>query len=135
MLAAALVALGSPACSGGLSKPPPGLEKIDHVIIIMQENRSFDSYFGTYPGAAGYPRSFVLQDHMFEPVNASSEPSHMYMVSAWSARCRSGSDPATCVTNLTMPDPESIRTQTSKAAFAWTDITWLLHRSGVSWAY
>jgi len=25
------------------------------VIIIMQENRSFDSYFGTYPGAAGLP--------------------------------------------------------------------------------
>ena len=24
---------------------------IQHVVIIMQENRSFDSYFGTYPGA------------------------------------------------------------------------------------
>ncbi len=29
--------------------------KIDHVVIIMQENRSFDSYFGTYPGADGIP--------------------------------------------------------------------------------
>ena len=29
--------------------------KISHVIIIMQENRSFDSYFGTYPGADGLP--------------------------------------------------------------------------------
>ncbi len=28
-----------------------GIHKIRHVIIIMQENRSFDSYFGTYPGA------------------------------------------------------------------------------------
>ncbi len=26
---------------------------IRHVLIIMQENRSFDSYFGTYPGANG----------------------------------------------------------------------------------
>jgi phospholipase C len=26
---------------------------IQHVIIIMQENRSFDSYFGTFPGADG----------------------------------------------------------------------------------
>jgi phospholipase C len=26
---------------------------ITHVIIIMQENRSFDSYFGTFPGADG----------------------------------------------------------------------------------
>jgi phospholipase C len=25
---------------------------IQHVVIIMQENRSFDSYFGTFPGAA-----------------------------------------------------------------------------------
>ncbi len=29
--------------------------KIKHVVIIMQENRSFDSYFGTYPGADGIP--------------------------------------------------------------------------------
>jgi phospholipase C len=28
---------------------------IAHVIIIMQENRSFDQYFGTYPGADGFP--------------------------------------------------------------------------------
>jgi phospholipase C len=38
---------------------PPDLamarQKIRHVIIIMQENRSFDSYFGTYPGADGFP--------------------------------------------------------------------------------
>jgi phospholipase C len=30
-----------------------GIHKIRHVIIIMQENRSFDTYFGTYPGADG----------------------------------------------------------------------------------
>ena len=39
--------------------PPPArggdLHKIRHVVIIMQENRSFDSYFGTYPGADGIP--------------------------------------------------------------------------------
>src|SRR3974390_2934445 len=32
-----------------------GIHKIQHVIVIMQENRSFDSYFGTYRGAAGIP--------------------------------------------------------------------------------
>ncbi len=37
------------------SSIPPGIHKIRHVIIIMQENRSFDSYFGTFPGAAGFP--------------------------------------------------------------------------------
>jgi phospholipase C len=35
--------------------PPRGIHKIRHVVIIMQENRSFDSYFGTYPGADGIP--------------------------------------------------------------------------------
>ncbi len=33
----------------------PDIHKIKHVVIIMQENRSFDSYFGTYPGADGIP--------------------------------------------------------------------------------
>jgi phospholipase C len=30
-----------------------GLNKIKHVVIILKENRSFDHYFGTYPGANG----------------------------------------------------------------------------------
>jgi phospholipase C len=32
-----------------------GIHKIRHVVIVMQENRSFDSYFGTFPGADGIP--------------------------------------------------------------------------------
>src|SRR5690242_9928435 len=32
-----------------------GIHKIKHVIVIMQENRSFDSYFGTFRGADGIP--------------------------------------------------------------------------------
>jgi phospholipase C len=32
-----------------------GIHKIRHVVVVMQENRSFDSYFGTYPGADGIP--------------------------------------------------------------------------------
>jgi hypothetical protein len=32
-----------------------GIAKIKHVVVIMQENRSFDTYFGTYPGADGIP--------------------------------------------------------------------------------
>ena len=34
---------------------PVGIHKIRHIVIVMQENRSFDSYFGTYPGADGIP--------------------------------------------------------------------------------
>jgi phospholipase C len=32
-----------------------GIHKIQHVVVLMQENRSFDSYFGTFPGADGIP--------------------------------------------------------------------------------
>ena len=43
-----------PASAGALPAVD-GIQKIRHVIIIMQENRSFDSYFGTFPGADGIP--------------------------------------------------------------------------------
>jgi phospholipase C len=39
-------------CQLAAAKPPTPLK---HIIIIMQENRSFDSYFGTFPGANGFP--------------------------------------------------------------------------------
>jgi phospholipase C len=32
-----------------------GIEKLAHLIFVMQENRSFDHYFGTFPGADGIP--------------------------------------------------------------------------------
>ncbi|GAA4616812.1 alkaline phosphatase family protein [Actinoallomurus liliacearum] len=37
--------------------PPPGkgrLGDIKHVVVLMQENRSFDHYFGTLPGVRGF---------------------------------------------------------------------------------
>src|SRR5574341_66508 len=49
----------TPAVGSTPSLVPPQLalarQKIKHIIIIMQENRSFDHYFGTYPGADGIP--------------------------------------------------------------------------------
>jgi phospholipase C len=49
--------------SHGASAPPrpAGLEKIQHFVFIMQENRSFDEYFGTYPGVDGFPSGVCLQ--------------------------------------------------------------------------
>ena len=62
---AAVTALALAACTGHSTKhpaatsssvsPEAGISKIQHVIVVMQENRSFDSYFGTYPGADGIP--------------------------------------------------------------------------------
>jgi len=39
---------------------PPGLSNIQHFVFIMQENRSFDHYFGTYPGVEGIPPGACL---------------------------------------------------------------------------
>ncbi|MGD0044565.1 MAG: alkaline phosphatase family protein, partial [Isosphaeraceae bacterium] len=176
---------------------PSGIHKIQHVIVIMQENRSFDSYFGTFPGADGIPmqdgsptvcvpnppgpcekpyrdtadvngggphgeasavadvdsgamdgfigqvqkskstctnptdpacevlpgspadvmgyhdaseipnywtyaKDFVLDDHMFEPVKSWSLPDHLYLVSGWSAKCKS-TNPYSCVNAIVGP--------------------------------
>jgi phospholipase C len=68
-LSATLVVGGGASAGGRRFLPPParnstsgsavlaatGIHKIKHVVIIMQENRSFDSYFGTFPGANGIP--------------------------------------------------------------------------------
>ena len=37
-----------------LPMPLGGLDAIEHVIVLMQENRSFDHYFGTLQGVRGY---------------------------------------------------------------------------------
>ena len=265
-----------------------GISKIRHVVIIMQENRSFDSFFGTYPGADGIPakngqftvcvpdprtkgcdkpyhdsslvnggaghnlsdgiadidggkmdgfvksaedastrgcsstnpptpvclpsnppdvmgyhdareipnywtyaNDFVLQDHMFEPVDSWSLPAHLYLVSGWSAHCTS-TNPDSCtndpeqaaaaaqglnlndlpaafrscmaahgVTKLSttsVTDPKVIAAgeaclryltpadlqlllgnggeeASQLGLYSWTDLTYLLHKANVSWAY
>jgi len=50
----------SPKARAVLSPAPPGVEKIQHFVFIMQENRSFDSYFGTYPHVDGLPPNVCL---------------------------------------------------------------------------
>src|SRR5438477_8801739 len=35
--------------------PGTARDKLKHIVIILQENRSFDHYFGTFPGAEGIP--------------------------------------------------------------------------------
>jgi phospholipase C len=213
-----------------------GIHKIRHVVIIMQENRSFDSYFGTFPGADGIPglagnpgtvpcvpdpntggcqtpfhdtknrnaggphthaaavadinegamdgfvtsaeagrtnyckenpedprcslmpgapdvmgyhtgqeipnywayaRNFVLQDHMFESDVSWSLPAHLYLVSGWSATCSTAGDPMSCTPAVESPQepPGAPGYKGHTPDYAWTDITWLLHRYGVSWGY
>src|SRR5438309_2160578 len=81
----------------------------------------------------------VLQDHLFEGVRSWSLPSHLDMVSGWSARCSDPHDPMTCSTYIgyrpgaiARAGPRSI---VRKRPYAWTDLTYLLHRAHVSWRY
>ncbi len=196
-----------------------GIEKIQHIITISMENRSFDEYFGTYPGANGIPRNasgvptvcspdpakgtcqkpyvdhrdnnfggphgtanaradinngamngyvgqtehaqcsipsnpgcgsypidvmgyhvqsdipnywqyaqqFVLQDNMFQPDASWSLPAHLFMVSGWSALCANHAV-TSCKSTGAIPSSKPY-------LFAWTDLTYLLHKNNVSWRY
>jgi len=231
----------APAPSGGAIRSSPsgidpeaGIMNLDNLIFIVQENRSFDHYFGTYPGANGIPmdadgrptvcaqdpvlercvppyptrelvnaggphnheasvtsvndgkmdgfieaakvrgcvrdrdvgecgqiygpegqpdimafhderaipnywayaREYVLQDAMFAPTDSWTLPAHLFLVSGWSARCTDPSDAFTCSTDLEMGDLfDDLAWYEHPTLFGWTDITWLLHRNDVSWAY
>src|SRR5579859_3333092 len=52
-------ALATPAKSLAMPECTP-LSAIEHVVIFINENRSFDSYFGTYGGVRGFSDSKVL---------------------------------------------------------------------------
>jgi phospholipase C len=83
------------------------------------------------PNYWAYARNFVLQDHMYEPNASWSLPAHLFMVSEWSARCARRGDPMSCVSALQNPvNPNNVR-----ADYAWTDLTYLLHKRQVSWRY
>src|SRR5207248_1834875 len=79
-----------------------------------------------------YAREFVLQDHMFEPAASWSLPAHLFLVSAWSAACSRSGVAASCRSNLGNPDRDRVA---GHPDYAWTDLTYLLHRDGVSWRY
>lgn len=219
-----------PASSSAGTLITGGIRKIKHVIMIMQENRSFDSYFGTYPGADGIPMSggvptvcspdpttgtcqapfvdhadvngggthgavastadinggamdgfvgqvrnaasigclgftnpacagffnhpdvmgyhtgsdipnywsyaqnYVLQDHMFEPNASWSLPSHLFQVSGWSASCTQHLA-SSCTNSLDNPWPGWLSNPAPSPIYAWTDLTYMLHRNHVSWGY
>src|SRR5438477_1086338 len=57
--------------------PPPAtcakITDIDHVVILMQENRSFDHYFGTYRGARGFADQSAAFQQPY-PGNTSNAP-------------------------------------------------------------
>jgi len=86
-----------------------------------------------------YAQNYVLQDHMFEPNASWSLPQHLYMVSEWSAFCANPLDPFSCRGAPENPNRDYTQgingpsDQTPR--YAWTDMTYLLHKQNVSWGY
>ncbi|MDP9336241.1 MAG: alkaline phosphatase family protein [Actinomycetota bacterium] len=89
-----------------------------------------------------YAHDFVLQDHMFEPVASWSLPEHLFQVSGWSANCTQHDQPSSC-SNADMPTPTPRNGNPTHLParpaggpiYAWTDLTYLLHKNHVSWGY
>ncbi|HXM04345.1 MAG TPA: alkaline phosphatase family protein [Chthoniobacterales bacterium] len=73
----------------------PGTEKaqtipIEHFIYIIQENHSFDSYFGTFPNANGIPTGTALPKSpggrpRFKPFHLSADHIEKDLVHSWAA--------------------------------------------------
>ncbi|GAC1656461.1 MAG: alkaline phosphatase family protein [Ktedonobacteraceae bacterium] len=91
------------------------------------------------PNYWAYANHFVLQDNMFEPNASWSLPSHLFMVSEWAAKCTKAGDPMSCQNAL--QSPASIKGHIKAGAtihrpdYAWTDLTYLMHKANVSWKY
>lgn len=50
---------------------------IKHFIVMMQENHTFDNYFGTYPGADGFPAGTKMPVDPKDPTAGYVEPWHI----------------------------------------------------------
>ncbi|MBV8723931.1 MAG: alkaline phosphatase family protein [Candidatus Eremiobacteraeota bacterium] len=95
------------------------------------------------PNYWAYARNFALQDHMFEPIASWSLPAHLYMVSEWAATCARIGDPMSCkperryfnVQDLPRDLLAADEKKPGRPDYAWTDLTYLLHKHRVSWAY
>ena len=95
------------------------------------------------PNYWAYAKHFVLQDHMFAPESSWTLPSHLFLVSGWAATCPDLGDAMSCRSDLKFPGNNAadhgrkswIPADGTPRPYIWADITWLLHRHHVSWAY
>jgi phospholipase C len=70
---------------------------------------------------------------MFASVIGWSLPARLSIVSGWSARCSTHGDPMSCKSTLTAPFGAPGGSQ--GVDYPWTDLTYLLHKYGVTWRY
>ncbi len=97
---------------------------------------------GDIPNYWAYAKDFVIQDHMFEPNASWSLPAHLFEVSEWSAHCTQHDNPSSCTNELENPgtppknyQPTPSTAPTRGPIYAWTDLTYMLHKQNVSWGY
>ncbi len=114
-----------PHCPGGSSPDVMG----------YHDNREIPNYWA-------YAHDFVLQDRMFESNASWSLPAHLFLVSEWSALCSSPGDASSCRNELEKPNyPPDFNYAAHRPHrrgppdYPWTDLTYLLHHSNVTWAY
>ena len=63
------------AAAGGAS-----LDDIEHIVILMQENRSFDHYFGTMPGVRGFTDPATYQSFSGGPTTVAAQSTRQSMI-------------------------------------------------------
>ena len=55
----------------------PATTPIRHLVVLMQENHSFDNYFGSYPGADGVPADTCLPKSLTNSALGCAPPAHV----------------------------------------------------------
>ncbi|MEA2404194.1 MAG: hypothetical protein QOE08_841 [Thermoleophilaceae bacterium] len=70
---AAALALAAPAGAAASETKTP----IKHFMVLMQENHSFDNYFGTYPGVDGIPANACQPNNLNDPRAGCLKPFHL----------------------------------------------------------
>jgi phospholipase C len=76
MALAAALALGLAPAAAAQAAPAPRTP-IRHVISVMQQDHSFDNYFGTYPGADGVPRGACMPRELGRRERGCVRPFHI----------------------------------------------------------
>jgi phospholipase C len=67
LAASAMVVLCVVSPVAGADATPPTTTPIQHALFVMGDSRSFDSMFGTYPGADGIPASTCIPNDPAKP--------------------------------------------------------------------
>jgi phospholipase C len=74
LLFALVIAASAASAPSRAAAAPRTQTPIKHVLFLMQENHSFDNYFGTYPGANGPPKDICQPYSLAKPKGKCQQP-------------------------------------------------------------